>query len=170
MGDAVVGVVANPLSGRNIRRLVTQASVLWESLSATLLKGRMTADIPSNKGAPTMTDTDSASSGPEDSSQSGAVVVPQAATPAVAVTGGGITFDFVFNNTTYTVKVYAPDSNSQYGFTITQGTTTIASLIYKDDNDWAIAAGLPSALQVDTNLTINQLNLNISHGTVSALS
>ena len=117
-----------------------------------------------------MTDTDSASSGPEDSSQSGAVVVPQAATPAVAVTGGGITFDFVFNNTTYTVKVYAPDSNSQYGFTITQGTTTIASLIYKDDDDWSIAAGLPSALQVDTNLTINQLNLNISHGTVSALS
>jgi hypothetical protein len=41
MGDAVVGVVANPLSGRDIRRLVTQASVLWESLSATLLKRRI---------------------------------------------------------------------------------------------------------------------------------
>ena len=27
MGDAVVGVVANPLSSRDIRRLVTQASV-----------------------------------------------------------------------------------------------------------------------------------------------
>jgi hypothetical protein len=117
-----------------------------------------------------MTDTDSASSGPENPSQPAAVAVPQAASPAVAATGGGITFNFVFNNTTYTVQVYAPDQNGQYGFAITQGTTTIASLIYKDDDDWSIAAGLPSALQVDTNLTINQLNLNISHGTVSALS
>jgi hypothetical protein len=140
---------------------------LRESLPATLVKS---ADIPSNKGAPTMTDTDSASSGPENPSQPAAVAVPEAASPAAAATGGGITFNFVFNNTTYTVQVYAPDANGQYGFAITQGTTTIASLIYKDDDDWSIAAGLPSALQVDTNLTINQLNLNISHGTVSALS
>jgi len=27
VGDAIVGVVANPLSGRDIRRLVTQATV-----------------------------------------------------------------------------------------------------------------------------------------------
>jgi hypothetical protein len=46
MGDAVVGVVANTLSGRDIRRLVTQASVLWESLSATLLKRKIDSRHP----------------------------------------------------------------------------------------------------------------------------
>jgi hypothetical protein len=93
-------------------------------------------------------------------------VTAPAATAATSTTGGGVTFDFVFNSVTYTVQVYAPDQNGQYGFTITQATTTIASLIYKDDNNWSIAAGLPSALQVDTNLTVNKLSVDINKGTV----
>jgi hypothetical protein len=97
---------------------------------------------------------------------SGAVEVPEAAATTTTTAAGGVTFNFDFNNVTYTVQVYAPDTNGQYGFTITQGTNTIASLIYKDDNDWAIAAGLPSALQVDTNLTVSKLNIDIRKGTV----
>jgi hypothetical protein len=93
-------------------------------------------------------------------------MVPQAA----STVGGGVTFDFVFNNVTYTAQVYATDSHGQYGFTITQANTTIASLIYLDDNDWKISAGLPSALQVDTNLKINTLSVDISKGTVTPLS
>ena len=98
------------------------------------------------------------------------MAVRPAATPAAPSTAGGITFDFVFNSVTYTVQIYAPDSHSQYGFTVTQGTTTIASLIYASDADWAIAAGLPSALQIDSTLTVNQLNVNITHGSVQPLT
>ena len=98
----------------------------------------------------------------------GAELVAQAATAAGSpTTGGGVTFDFVFNGVTYTVQVNAPDAAGQYGFTITQGGNTIASLIYKDDNNWAIAAGLPSSLQVDTNLTVSKLSIDISKGTVT---
>ena len=95
------------------------------------------------------------------------IAVPAAGTPAV---GGGVTFDFVFNTMTYTVQVYAPDSNGQYGFSVTQGSTTIASLIYKDTDDWKIAVGLPAAFVVDPTLTINALTMDIQHGTVTALS
>jgi hypothetical protein len=98
------------------------------------------------------------------------MAVRPAATPAAPSTGGGTTLQFVFNGVTYNVQVYAPDSHSQYGFTITQGTDTIASLIYASSDAWAISAGLPSALQIDSNLTVNQLNVNITHGTVSPLS
>ena len=83
------------------------------------------------------------------------------------MTGGGVTFDILFNNVNYTIQVQAPDPNGRYGFTITQATNTIASLLYKDENNWAIAAGLPSALQVDTNLTVNKLNIDINKGTVT---
>jgi len=38
MGDAVVGVVANPLSGRDIRRLVTQASVFPTAEKANMIQ------------------------------------------------------------------------------------------------------------------------------------
>lgn len=100
-----------------------------------------------------------------DSPNAGSVAVPEPAA-TTPTTGGGVTFDFVFNSVTYTVQVYAPDTNGQYGFTITSATNTIASLIYKDDNNWAIAAGLPSALQVDTNLTVSKLNVDIAKGTV----
>jgi hypothetical protein len=115
-----------------------------------------------------MTDMDSASSGPEELSPHVAAAVPQApSADATTSTAGGVTFDFTFNGNQYTCNVNAPDQYGQYGFTITQGTTTIASLIYKDDNDWSIQVGLPSALQVDTNLTINQLNVNIGKGSVT---
>jgi hypothetical protein len=96
-------------------------------------------------------------------------IVPQDAAAAASTVGGGVTFDFVFNAVTYTTQIYAPDSHGQYGFTITQANTTIASLIYLDDNDWKIAAGLPGALQVDTNLKINTLNVDISKGTTTPL-
>lgn len=95
------------------------------------------------------------------------VMPPAAAATGSPTTGGGVTFDFVFNGVTYTVQVNAPDTFDQYGFIITQATTTIASLIYKDDNNWAISAGLPSALQVDTNLTVSKFNVDITKGTVT---
>ena len=37
MGDAIVGVVANPLSGRDIRRLVTQATVFPNAEKASMI-------------------------------------------------------------------------------------------------------------------------------------
>jgi hypothetical protein len=95
--------------------------------------------------------------------------VPQAAAAAASTAGGGVTFDFVFNTVTYTAQVYVLDSHNQHGFTITQANTTIASLIYLDDNNWKISAGLPSGLQVDTNLKINTLNVDISKGTTTPL-
>jgi hypothetical protein len=99
--------------------------------------------------------------------------VPSAATPAAATptVGGGVTFDFVFNSVTYSVQVFAPDPQTgQFGFTITQATTTIASLIYKDTEDWKIEVGLPGNFQVDSSLTINALTVDIQHGTVTPLS
>ena len=41
MGDAIVGVVANPLSGRDIRRLVTQASVFPTAEKANMMIQRL---------------------------------------------------------------------------------------------------------------------------------
>jgi hypothetical protein len=117
-----------------------------------------------------VTDIEPAAEPTENPSTSASEMVPPAAAAAASTTGGGVTFDFVFNNVTYTAQIYAPDSHSQYGFTITQGNTTIASLIYLDDNDWKISAGLPSALQVDTNLKINTLSVDISKGAVTPLS
>ena len=43
MGDAIVGVVANPLSGRDIRRLVTQASVFLTAEKANMIQRMLTA-------------------------------------------------------------------------------------------------------------------------------
>ncbi|MGI9008694.1 MAG: ATP-NAD kinase family protein [Streptosporangiaceae bacterium] len=43
MGDAIVGVVANPLSGRDIRRLVTQASVFPMAEKASMIQRMLTA-------------------------------------------------------------------------------------------------------------------------------
>src|SRR5260370_12611646 len=43
VGDAIVGVVANPLSGRDIRRLVTQASVFPTAEKANMLQRMLTA-------------------------------------------------------------------------------------------------------------------------------
>jgi predicted polyphosphate/ATP-dependent NAD kinase len=43
VGDAVVGVVANPLSGRDIRRLVTQASVFPTAEKAKMIQRMLTA-------------------------------------------------------------------------------------------------------------------------------
>src|SRR5262250_2349777 len=43
LGDAVVGVVANPLSGRDIRRLVTQASVFPTAEKANMIQRMLTA-------------------------------------------------------------------------------------------------------------------------------
>ncbi|MGH3187955.1 MAG: ATP-NAD kinase family protein [Streptosporangiaceae bacterium] len=43
MGDAIVGVVANPLSGRDIRRLVTQASVFPTAEKANMIVRMLTA-------------------------------------------------------------------------------------------------------------------------------
>ena len=43
MGDAIVGVVANPLSGRDIRRLVTQASVFPMAEKANMIQRMLTA-------------------------------------------------------------------------------------------------------------------------------
>jgi len=97
-----------------------------------------------------------------------AAVVPAAA--ASSITVPGVNFSFIYGATTYDVQVYAPDSNGQYGFKVTQGSTVIAALTYKDDKDWQIAVGLPAAFKVDGNLTINALNVNIQNGTVVPLS
>ena len=43
MGDAVVGVVANPLSGRDLRRLVTQASVFPTAEKSSMIQRMLTA-------------------------------------------------------------------------------------------------------------------------------
>jgi predicted polyphosphate/ATP-dependent NAD kinase len=43
VGDAIVGVVANPLSGRDIRRLVTQASVFPTAEKANMIGRMLTA-------------------------------------------------------------------------------------------------------------------------------
>jgi predicted polyphosphate/ATP-dependent NAD kinase len=43
VGDAIVGVVANPLSGRDIRRLVTQASVFPTAEKANMIQRMLTA-------------------------------------------------------------------------------------------------------------------------------
>lgn len=43
MGDAIVGVMANPLSGRDIRRLVTQASVFPMAEKANMIQRMLTA-------------------------------------------------------------------------------------------------------------------------------
>jgi predicted polyphosphate/ATP-dependent NAD kinase len=43
VGDAIVGVVANPLSGRDIRRLVTQASVFPTAEKANMIQRLLTA-------------------------------------------------------------------------------------------------------------------------------
>ena len=118
-----------------------------------------------------MSDTEPTTDPTGNPPSSGAEVMAQtAAAVGAPTTGGGVTFDFVFNAVTYTVKVNAPDTVGQYGFTITQGGNTIASLIYKDDNNWAIAAGLPSSLQVDTNLTVSKLSIDISKGIVTQTS
>ena len=43
MGDAIAGIVANPLSGRDIRRLVTQASVFPTAEKANMIQRMLTA-------------------------------------------------------------------------------------------------------------------------------
>ena len=43
MGDAIVGVVANPLSGRDIRRLVTQATVFPTAEKASMIQRMLVA-------------------------------------------------------------------------------------------------------------------------------
>src|SRR6516225_4684725 len=43
LGDAIVGVVANPLSGRDIRRLVTQASVFPTAEKANMVQRMLAA-------------------------------------------------------------------------------------------------------------------------------
>jgi predicted polyphosphate/ATP-dependent NAD kinase len=43
VGDAIVGIVANPLSGRDIRRLVTQASVFPTAEKASMIQRLLTA-------------------------------------------------------------------------------------------------------------------------------
>jgi hypothetical protein len=103
---------------------------------------------------------------------------PQATTTTgTTSTGGSLSFGITFKGTPYLVSVYAPDPNGQYGFTVTYtdstttpaSTITVASLIYKDENDWQIIASLPKALQVDTNLTVNQLSIDLVEGAVSPL-
>jgi hypothetical protein len=96
-------------------------------------------------------------------------------TPA---TSGNLSFQVTFKEVVYTIDVYAPDANKQYGFTVTYEdtstnpatTVTVASLIYKDESDWQVIAALPKSLQLDTNLTVNQLSIDLTEGTVSALS
>jgi hypothetical protein len=86
-----------------------------------------------------------------------------------AATGGNCQFNFVFNGVTYTVQVYVPDTNGQYGFAVTQAGNPIAALTYKDDQNWSISVGLPPNLQIDTNLMVKNLNINIEHGAVVPL-
>ena len=99
------------------------------------------------------------------------------AVPAVAtVTGNGIVFDFTYNGNTYQLTVCTPDKIGQYGFSLIEGTNTLAQLIYapasasnNNTEGWAIVAGLPKALTVDNNLTVNSISINISKGQTSAL-
>jgi hypothetical protein len=108
-------------------------------------------------------------------------VTPEAAAATVTTTTGGISFDFVYNNNTYTCKVYAGDAHGQFGFTITETTsgastaTTVASLIYLPPSattaeGWQIQVNLPNPLQIDTNLSLSQLGVEITKGTVYPLA
>ncbi len=110
------------------------------------------------------------SSGDDSASNTSAAANPLAAMLAAAATGtgGGVSFQFVFNNVTYNLTVNAPDATTgAYGFTVTKGTAVIASLIYKSDVNWQIAVGLPTPFVVDPNLTLNAFSVNIQHGSVS---
>ena len=112
----------------------------------------------------------------------GTGLAPQAGPAATTVTGTGISFDFTYNDTDYTVAVKTPDQHGQYGITVTEapstagGTpTTVASFIYAPATStttegFEIAVALPKALQVDSNLTINTLSVNITKGMWQPLS
>jgi hypothetical protein len=107
---------------------------------------------------------------------------PPAVRPAAPTTtttsSNGLTFGFTYGADTYNVQIYAPDQSPtpQYGFTVTQvnattsKTTVVASLIYANEDNWEIMVGLPGTLQVDTNLTVNQLNVDLTKGQVSAFT
>jgi hypothetical protein len=106
---------------------------------------------------------------------------PPAVQPAATTTttsSNGLTFGFTYGADTYNVQIYAPDQSAtpQYGFTVTQvnattsKTTVVASLIYANEDNWEIMVGLPGTLQVDTNLTVNQLNIDLTNGSVSAFT
>jgi hypothetical protein len=110
-------------------------------------------------------------------SGTGAELSPRDTTTTATTTttpGGSLSFQVTFKGTPYTIAVSAPDSNGQYGFTITYQdtsttpatTVTVASVIYKDENNWEIMAGLQKALQIDTNLTVNALSIDLVEGTV----
>jgi hypothetical protein len=111
-------------------------------------------------------------------SGAGKELSPQATAAAgTSSAGGSLSFQITFKEIVYTVSVYAPDPNGQYGFTVTHtnstttpaSTITVASLIYKDESDWQVIASLPQALQLDSNLTVNQLSIDLLEGTVSPL-
>ena len=99
-----------------------------------------------------------------------APAVNDAAAQVAAISTGGINFSVTFHGTTYVIQVYPRDANGQSGFTITEGATVVAGLIYKDDTDWEIKVGLPATFKIDDNLTINALNVDIQAGTVQPLT
>jgi hypothetical protein len=93
-------------------------------------------------------------------------------------TGGSLSFQITFKNVVYTIDVGAPDpTTKQYYFRVTYedstvsppATVTAASFVYRDEADWQVIASLPKALQLDTNLTINQLTIDITEGTVTSI-
>ncbi len=124
-----------------------------------------------------MSESGQAGAPAEGQPDTGAELAPHATTTGTTSTEGGLSFQITFKETVYTVSVYAPDPNGQYGFTVTYtnstttpaSTVTVASLIYKDESDWQVIASLPKALQLDTNLTVNQLSLDLAEGTVTPL-
>lgn len=89
-------------------------------------------------------------------------------------TTGTLKFGVTFASVDYMINVYYPEpTTGQYGFVITRqvtdstgktSTVTVVELAYKDDTQWKIVAGLPTSLQVDTNLTVNQLNIDLTKG------
>jgi hypothetical protein len=110
-----------------------------------------------------------------------AAVAPQAAAAAATTTTGWVSFNFVYNSKTYTCEVCTGDAHGQYGFTITETpsgattATTVASLVYLPPTGtaaegWQIQVNLPSALQIDTNLSLSQLGVEITKGTVYPLT
>jgi hypothetical protein len=100
-------------------------------------------------------------------------LIPQVTTTNNPTTGT-LTFGVTFASTDYTINVYYPEpTTEQYGFTITRqvtdstgktSTVVVIELAYKDDTQWKIVAGLPASLQVDSNLTVNQLSIDLVKG------
>jgi hypothetical protein len=113
--------------------------------------------------------------------QSGAGQAPAAAGGPVVTLGegattitGGFSLKITYDSTTYALVVAVPTkAGDPYVFSATmtpdqKPTVTLASLKFVDASNWSVVITLPS-ITIGT-VTINELSLNLSDGTVPATS